>query len=410
MRRFCVFATTCMFFIAVPLEAQLLSSVPSIGSLVPNGDAELTQAEKLITDQPLPAASSMYEAQTEASNKIGGLQSYIDSLNQQLIIVKKAHGDFPKNLANLTKARPCPSNIYSQLRPGFYSESPVEDQGADRLNELLAGLNMFDTESNKKLCEKLKDPKFVADLQNATDMMFTGREKFVTSRIANATRLQSAWQKRLSALNEQAKAEQGKQQTTQDLVSSLPWIVLILSAFSIGMFACVRLFGPAIQLELVTSGQVIQFPTVMVLLVVIVSLGLVHVLNENSLSALLGGLAGYVLSQGIGRSSSKTGVDGKADPPVVNPLAVAFPDQKIGTTSAAQPVTVLNPSPLPRNITVSVTGEFSESHGGQATLGPRGIAVIQVSFTPSSTGPKSGSITIGDGAIPQTVKLSGTGI
>jgi hypothetical protein len=63
-------------------------------------------------------------------------------------------------------------------------------------------------------------------------------------------------------------------------------------------------------MEWVASGQVIQFVTVMVLLSVITALSLSNVLKENTLGTLLGGIAGYVLAQGVGRAAARDAARG----------------------------------------------------------------------------------------------------
>lgn len=45
--------------------------------------------------------------------------------------------------------------------------------------------------------------------------------------------------------------------------------------------------------------------TVMILLSVIMALGLAGILKENTLGTLLGGIAGYVLAQGVGRAAAR---------------------------------------------------------------------------------------------------------
>ena len=82
------------------------------------------------------------------------------------------------------------------------------------------------------------------------------------------------------------------------------WIpVLMLIIFGVGalVLAGVKLFGDEIQLELISSGQIVQFVTILILLGVILALGLAERLKAETLGTLLGGLAGYVLSQGVGR-------------------------------------------------------------------------------------------------------------
>jgi len=93
--------------------------------------------------------------------------------------------------------------------------------------------------------------------------------------------------------------------TKADLTANIYWVIALIGAFSIGAILAVKLFSDGIQTEWVASGQVIQFVTVMILLSVIMALGLAGVLNENTLGTLLGGIAGYVLAQGVGRAAAR---------------------------------------------------------------------------------------------------------
>ncbi len=88
------------------------------------------------------------------------------------------------------------------------------------------------------------------------------------------------------------------------LADKLWWIIGILAGFSILFILSIRLFETEIQEEFVKSGQLIQLITVMIILIVLMALGLAKILEEKTLGTLLGGLAGYVLSQGVGRSAA----------------------------------------------------------------------------------------------------------
>jgi|GEM_PF-2260675 len=94
--------------------------------------------------------------------------------------------------------------------------------------------------------------------------------------------------------------------TKEKLGNNLPIMILIIGGLSIVAFGMVRLFPESVMLEWVVSGQVIQFVTVMILLSCIMALGLSGLIGENTLGTLLGGVAGYVLSQGIGKSKSES--------------------------------------------------------------------------------------------------------
>jgi hypothetical protein len=84
----------------------------------------------------------------------------------------------------------------------------------------------------------------------------------------------------------------------------LPWILGILGGVGALIVLGTKLFDADLQMEWIASGQVTQFVTVLVLLSVITALGLSNILKENTLGTLLGGIAGYVLAQGVGRAAA----------------------------------------------------------------------------------------------------------
>jgi hypothetical protein len=89
------------------------------------------------------------------------------------------------------------------------------------------------------------------------------------------------------------------------IANQLGWIIGGFCLFALVLFVLLRWFPENVQVELVASGQVIQFATVMVLLIVICVLGISKYLSENTLGTLLGGIGGYVLSQGVGRAAAR---------------------------------------------------------------------------------------------------------
>jgi hypothetical protein len=99
----------------------------------------------------------------------------------------------------------------------------------------------------------------------------------------------------------------------------------------------------------------------------------------------------------------------------LSPTSLSFGNQPVLKTSGAKTVTVTNPNGTPITITgITTTGDFAESNTcplKPATLAGSGTCMISVTFTPSGTGPATGTVTIADDASgnPQTVPLSGTG-
>lgn len=103
-------------------------------------------------------------------------------------------------------------------------------------------------------------------------------------------------------------------------------------------------------------------------------------------------------------------------PPIaVAPSSLAFGNQLVGSTSAAQTIKVSNNGSTATTIGVAVGGEFAETNTcpvSPATLAPATSCTIGVTFKPTATGPLTGSVTITDTlpGSPQIVGLTGTGV
>ena len=97
------------------------------------------------------------------------------------------------------------------------------------------------------------------------------------------------------------------------------------------------------------------------------------------------------------------------------PTQINFGDQSVGTSSASQSVTLTNTGGSPLGITsIAVTSQFSEADDCPVlpeTLAAGDNCSISVTFSPSSVGSASGSLSINDNAYssPQSVSLQGTG-
>ena len=97
----------------------------------------------------------------------------------------------------------------------------------------------------------------------------------------------------------------------------------------------------------------------------------------------------------------------------ISSSALRFGDQSVGGTSASQAVTLTNTSSTVLNVaSINVTGDFAEAGTCAAPMPPGAGCLITVSFTPSATGPRTGSMVITSNAAgsPQTISLSGVGI
>jgi hypothetical protein len=96
----------------------------------------------------------------------------------------------------------------------------------------------------------------------------------------------------------------------------------------------------------------------------------------------------------------------------VSPIRVNFGKQFLQVPSAPAIVTVINNDPA-SSLTVSsiaVLGDYQQSTDCVAALAPGAHCTINVTFTPMSTGARTGSLTVATASDSQLVSLSGTGI
>jgi len=101
-------------------------------------------------------------------------------------------------------------------------------------------------------------------------------------------------------------------------------------------------------------------------------------------------------------------------PPTVTmlPLDLAFGSQPVGTPSAAQVVTLTNNTSSSATInSIATTGDFAQTNICGSSLDAGASCTIDVTFTPTATGTRMGTLTVNDNApgSPHTVGLSGTG-
>jgi hypothetical protein len=100
--------------------------------------------------------------------------------------------------------------------------------------------------------------------------------------------------------------------------------------------------------------------------------------------------------------------------PVANlsPHQLTFASQTVGTTSAAQAVTLTNTGSGPLNIMgIAASGDFAETNTCNTSQAAGDSCQISVTFTPKAAGSQTGAVTITDNAAgsPQMIALSGTG-
>lgn len=134
-------------------------------------------------------------------------------------------------------------------------------------------------------------------------------------------------------------------------------------------------------------------------------------LNEGSTSVLRVATYGRGVWE-IGLVTAGTAMTtAKATPPTLT-----FPAQQIGTLSATQTVAIINTGTITLNATqVSITGDFAETDNCANPVLPGDACTVNVTFTPSQTGARTGVLTVygnisgGSAAGQVTVSLNGTG-
>jgi uncharacterized repeat protein (TIGR01451 family) len=107
---------------------------------------------------------------------------------------------------------------------------------------------------------------------------------------------------------------------------------------------------------------------------------------------------------------SGTGVAAVAS---INPLLLTFLDQPVSTTSGAQMVTVTNTGGTALLISsIVVAGNFAQTNNCGGMVAPGASCVISVTFTPTTTGVLTGTVTLTTNAAgsPHVINLTGTAI
>ena len=96
-------------------------------------------------------------------------------------------------------------------------------------------------------------------------------------------------------------------------------------------------------------------------------------------------------------------------------MTVTFSGQMVTKTSAAMPVVLTNTGLGPLTInSIAASGDFAQMNtcpASPTTLAAGGTCTINVTFAPTTTGARTGTLTVTDNAAgsPQTIPLTGTG-
>jgi F5/8 type C domain/Abnormal spindle-like microcephaly-assoc'd, ASPM-SPD-2-Hydin/Right handed beta helix region len=94
----------------------------------------------------------------------------------------------------------------------------------------------------------------------------------------------------------------------------------------------------------------------------------------------------------------------------VSPTALNFGSVATGSKSSAQTVTVSNPTNSAASVSsIAATGDFSQTSTCGSSIAAGGSCTVSVTFAPTATGARTGTLTINAGGVTNAVSLSGTG-
>jgi hypothetical protein len=114
-----------------------------------------------------------------------------------------------------------------------------------------------------------------------------------------------------------------------------------------------------------------------------------------------------------GRSAWDLNISSLLGQPAVSlsPAKLAFATQVLNTSSAPKTVTLTNTGSATLNLSISASGDFSQTNTCGTSVMAAANCTISVTFTPAATGTLTGTLSITDNApgSPQTVPLNGVG-
>jgi hypothetical protein len=376
------FVLALVLFYSVSGQTQDETTPTAISSRI----AELTPPDKDIPDNPIVLADEIRqinEELDETRKSEDSLQRQIKSLNQ----TKDRANKVLQEIGNLD-CNASPANLPSLMDELDRVARPLANPLDDDSISPWANVSTRDirTLAPKDQCEKLKT--MIGDPDLAT---FIDKQQTQLAELKNVTdQLIEALQKRRAALVTHNPVAETKPDIFQYL-----WIIIgVIGLLSIGTIFVIRSFPPELQQQWVASGQVIQFVTVMILLSVIMALGLASILKENTLGTLLGGIAGYVLSQGVGRAAAQAVKEGILQGGQLQAAASAPP-----TLAAVTP----NTGPAAGGTAVIITGTnfnsvVSVTFGGvAATITRETTTAIEVTTPAAQAGLVDVVVTTKDG-------------
>jgi len=288
--------------------------------------AELNPPEKGVSEDLI----GLYDERQSLATESSKLRTFIQERNdnaKEISAIDKAKTATSQALAEFSKIGDCKTlgdteAVLRLRRPqaqvnrllAFFDETdtienPWDDAPSTRTSE---------QSKPEDLCQRWKTFLSVKGKEEALLTYFDTLKSGLLESSKSSAEVKSLANTLVEAIQKRREVVEGRlsKKATQTNLTDKFWVaLLVIGVFSVGTILAVKLFTPEIQLEWVASGQVIQFVTVMILLSVVMALGLAGILTENTLGTLLGGIAGYVLAQGVGRAAAREVSRGQAVAP-----------------------------------------------------------------------------------------------
>ena len=134
--------------------------------------------------------------------------------------------------------------------------------------------------------------------------------------------------------------------------------------------------------------------------------------TATSVTAWKGFFGNLIINDSDPTSPQMVRLSGNGTAITLTPASVTFGSQPVGTTTAPIPVKLANSGTA--NLTfasITATGDFKVTDNCLGGVLPSGTCTLQITFTPSAKGKRTGTVVLNDsdGASPQTLNLSGTG-
>lgn len=287
-----------------------------------DGDPAISAADPISTESfdtlPLPPTVELaFQEITRNNEYVDRLQELLKQKFTAFADEKERFATYRKTLENSWRSLLAMAGRCVQEKAAELARKKLVDdsrQALRGLNRLVKGDPMIYAsrleDDLKELCNP--QPRLgllrEEDIRDALEQIDAMRARWVQAaqqEIDDTRRAKEGRAKLRGRLEAQLAQLKSAQDKTVTFVADLKWLVMILGLLSVCVILIIRTFPEEVQTEWVASGQVTQFMTVLIILIAILALGITGVLKENTLGTLLGGIGGYVLSQGIGRAAAR---------------------------------------------------------------------------------------------------------